>query len=323
MPRKSTFERFRWFHDRVRCMSYPNANTLSAQFQIGQAAAQRDIQFMCERLEAPLQYDSRHHGYVYTDNHYELPAMWFYKNEIIAFVLLRHLVARISDKHLTALLQDFMKKISMHFPATKESDIDKLAKSISLKNSDYFSVDEVIFNKILRALLSETTLKIIYYSPYRDETAERRLVPLHLLNFMGEWYLIAYCGKAHALRGFELSRIQQLAYAGHRLPLPGNLPDIEDYIEKQFGIASGRRAVPVSLRFTPSASKRVKEQVWHPAQKTKWDRQGRLTMTVPVADYLGIKREVLKLGEDVEVIKPAAFRRDIMEELNKMVGLYR
>ncbi len=323
MSRKLAFERLEWFHDQVRLGTFPSASSLAEHFHVSQTSAQRDIQFLSDRLGAPLRYDSSRHGYCYTDDTFQLPAIWYSKDEVIALVLLRNLVKTFPDRQIENEFQGFLKKISAYFPSTKGIDLENLANSISLKNSDYFSVDEVLFNKILQAMFSEETLKIIYHSPYRDESTERRIVPLHLLNFMQDWYLIAYCGKTHALRGFDLSRVQLLGRAKHRLPLPGNLPNIEDFLDKQFGIASGKRSIAVSLRFTPTASRRIKEQVWHPAQKTKWDRKGRLTLTVPVSDYRGIKSEVLKLGDEVEVIKPAALRREIMHELNRMVGLYR
>jgi predicted DNA-binding transcriptional regulator YafY len=323
MSRTMAFERFQWFHGQVRDGKFPNTTSLSEQFKVSSSTAQRDIQFISERLGAPLRYNSSRRGYFYIDNDFELPVTWFFKDEVITFVLLRNLVATFPDRHIEDAFKSFLKKISTYYPSINRLELEKLTENITLKNNEYFSVDEVLFNKVLHALISERTLEIKYYSPYKDESTERRIVPLHLLNLMGDWHLIAYCERTHALRGFELSRIQFAGYAKHRLPLPGNLPKIEDFLDKQFGIASGKKSVAVSLRFTPMASKRIKEQVWHPAQKTKWDRRGRLTLTVPVADYRGIKSEVLKLGDEVEVIKPAALRREIMHEIDRMVGLYR
>jgi len=323
MTRKSAFERYQWFHDQVRFGNFPNASRLAEQFHVSQTSAHGDIQFLAERLGAPLRYDAQARGYYYTDENFQLPATWFFKDEVIALALLHNLITTFPDRHIESAFQNFLKKIAAYFPSTKGLNLEKLAKSISFKNSDYFSVDEVQFNKILYAVIFEETLRITHLSPYRDESAERRIVPVHLLNFMGDWYLIAYCEKTHALRGYELSRIQILGHAEHRLPLPGNLPKIEDYLDTQFGIAPGKRPASVSLRFTPAASRRIKEQTWHPEQKTKWDRRGRLTLTIPVSDYRRIKGEILKLGDEVEVIKPAALRREIMSELDRMVGLYR
>jgi hypothetical protein len=50
MGNKIIYERFVWFDDRVRAKKYPNATKLSEQFEIPLKTAQRDIEFMRDRL---------------------------------------------------------------------------------------------------------------------------------------------------------------------------------------------------------------------------------------------------------------------------------
>lgn len=52
------FERFLWFHERVKATGYPNAAHLSEKFEISPRTAQRDIEFMRDRMFAPLLYSS-------------------------------------------------------------------------------------------------------------------------------------------------------------------------------------------------------------------------------------------------------------------------
>jgi hypothetical protein len=56
---KNIYERFVWFDNQVRARKYPNATTLSKQFEISAKTAQRDIDFMRDRLFCPLDYDPR------------------------------------------------------------------------------------------------------------------------------------------------------------------------------------------------------------------------------------------------------------------------
>ncbi|NIM18665.1 MAG: WYL domain-containing protein [Candidatus Latescibacteria bacterium] len=323
MSKKTAFDRYLWFHKQVKRGKYSNAGDIADRFDVSQKTAQRDIQFVIERLDAPLHYDSSRHGYYYTDDSFELPSMWLHRDEVIAFALAKRLAATIPSQQIKAALQDFLEKISMHFPSAGEFDLDNLEKKVTLKSIEYFGVDEAIFNKVLHALIPPRTLEIVYCLPFRSERTDRRIVPLHLLNYMGEWHIIAYCGKMHKLRHFMLSRVRQIRFSERRLPVPGNLPTIKEYIDKHFGVFTGKSPVAVSLRFSPQASRQVKEQVWHPDQKLKWDRDERLTLTIPVSDFREVKREVLKYGEEVEVLKPAALRREVMREIERMGGLYR
>ncbi|MBI5102660.1 MAG: hypothetical protein HZB33_12630 [Nitrospirae bacterium] len=63
MAKKLTYERFRWLHGEVKAGLYPNANKLAEMFEISGKQAQRDIEFLRDRLGAPLQYNADKRGY--------------------------------------------------------------------------------------------------------------------------------------------------------------------------------------------------------------------------------------------------------------------
>ncbi len=64
--------RIQWFHKKVLDGSYPNAMRLSERFHISHRQAQRDVDFLLHRLNAPLEYCPDHRGYRYTAN-FSLP----------------------------------------------------------------------------------------------------------------------------------------------------------------------------------------------------------------------------------------------------------
>ncbi|MDD4391486.1 MAG: hypothetical protein PHQ97_01900 [Desulfobacterales bacterium] len=68
-------ERFQWFDGKVKLEKYPNAGSLAKQFEGSSRTAQRDIEFLRDRLSAPLEYDHVHRGYSYSDHSFELPRL--------------------------------------------------------------------------------------------------------------------------------------------------------------------------------------------------------------------------------------------------------
>ena len=62
MGAKNVYERFIWFDHKVKSKKYPNATSLSGQFEISLKTAQRDIEFMGDRLNCPLVYDKSRKG---------------------------------------------------------------------------------------------------------------------------------------------------------------------------------------------------------------------------------------------------------------------
>lgn len=54
MSSKIIYERLVWFHVQVKAGKYPNARHLAHQFEISPRTAQRDVEFMRNRLTSKL-----------------------------------------------------------------------------------------------------------------------------------------------------------------------------------------------------------------------------------------------------------------------------
>ena len=89
-----------------------------------------------------------------------------------------------------------------------------------------------------------------------------------------------------------------------------------------FGLYKGKSTKEATLRFTPEKSKWIKDQIWHKDQKVKLLRDGSLEISFPVSDFSEIKREILKHGDAVEVIKPKTLRDLIEAEAEKIAKIY-
>lgn len=63
MGAKIIYERFLWFEGPLRASKFPNASLLAGRFEISPKTAQRDIEFMRDRLSCPLLYDTTRKGY--------------------------------------------------------------------------------------------------------------------------------------------------------------------------------------------------------------------------------------------------------------------
>lgn len=63
MSSKLSYERYCWFDGQARAGQFPNARTLAEWAEISQKQAQRDIEFMRERLNVPLFFNHEHNGY--------------------------------------------------------------------------------------------------------------------------------------------------------------------------------------------------------------------------------------------------------------------
>ena len=59
-------ERMLRIHQAIQSGKFPNATQLAAELEVSTKSFQRDLDFMRDRLELPIQYDSHRIGYHYT-----------------------------------------------------------------------------------------------------------------------------------------------------------------------------------------------------------------------------------------------------------------
>ena len=323
MPSKVTFERFLWFHHQVRKGRYPNAAALAERFEIAGKTAQRDIEFMRDRLFAPLVYVHARRGYRYEDSSYDLPGFWLSEEELTSLLLSFRLASAVPDSRLKGLLKSFLNQILSQHSHGSGLSLESLSEKISVKNIEYSRTGDKVFQQVLDALIHARPLKIEYYSPHQDETTSRDILPLHLLSYMGTWHAVAHCNLRAELRDFTLSRIRSISPSDVHIDAQVSADAVRDYIRRNFGIMKGEAASEVCLRFSPAVAPWVAEQVWHPDQQAVPEPGGSIRLSFPVADFREVRREVLKYGSQVEVISPDGLRDELRHEIEKMTALYR
>lgn len=321
MPGKLSYERYHWFHGQIKAGRWPNARKMAEVFGISRKQAQRDIEFVRDRLGAPLRYSPMERGYGYEDTGFELPPVWFGEEDLLAFCLALRLSAAIPDMKFKDSLNRLLEKF-IAFRSLSAANLHDVKEKVSVKNIQYYRVREDIFHWVAGALFQNRPLRITNHTPHKEETTERVVFPLHLLCYMGSWHLIAYCTLRRGLRDFALSRIRKAGAVSEKVDMP-RVPSIKDYIRANFGLIGGEDSIEVRLRFTPEVSEWISEQVWHSAQRVDVEADGRLTLRFPVSDFREIRREILKFGSAVEVLAPKRLRKEVRDEIKKMGAVYR
>jgi predicted DNA-binding transcriptional regulator YafY len=77
------------------------------------------------------------------------------------------------------------------------------------------------------------------------------------------------------------------------------------------------------LKFQPARSRWVSREIWHPEQKGRLEADGSWVMEVPYSDPRELIMDILKYGEDVEVLRPAGLRRTVADQLRRAHEIYR
>src|SRR5258705_8546303 len=100
------------------------------------------------------------------------------------------------------------------------------------------------------------------------------------------------------MRAVELTRA--------RFEVPSDF-NVERYLEGAWGILRGD-LVTVRVVFARSLAPYISERLWHPSQKLRQLLDGRVEMTLLVADTLEVRRWILGFGVEAGVLAPEALR---------------
>ncbi|MEF9438441.1 MAG: WYL domain-containing protein, partial [Candidatus Mariimomonas ferrooxydans] len=192
MGSKNVYERFAWFHDRVKSGRYPNATKLSKKFEVSAKTAQRDIEFMRDRLSAPFQYDKTEKGYFYEEDSFYLPLTYLSSDELTSLLLAKKMLQDTSSPFIKNDLNSIVEKISGILK--KHSAIsESIDKAFSFELIQHSLVEDSVFKNVLGACVKKKRLDFTYYAPSSSDYTDRTVDPYHLLNYMGTCYLIAPC----------------------------------------------------------------------------------------------------------------------------------
>jgi predicted DNA-binding transcriptional regulator YafY len=314
-------ERYYWFDNQVRTKRFPNANTLAKRFEISSKTAQRAIDFMRDRIGAPLEYDSRHKGYRYSDGSFPLPSFQVSQEEMVSILLARNLLSNSAGGLISRAIQSFGRKLFAtmgHIGFTG----DKLDHAFSAVWNGYSPSQADTFRVVLNSLLQNRLLICRYTSPASGQETKRTIAPHHLQHYMGSWVLIGWCYLKQDWRKFFLSRMSDPIMSDKSFE-PRPRKEWEPLVHASFGIFQGGPPIPVVLHFNPFRAQWIREQIWHPDQKLETLPDGGLRLVLPVTDLREIKLRVLQFGADVEVIEPEELRDEVKKEIRKMAKIYR
>jgi predicted DNA-binding transcriptional regulator YafY len=94
--------------------------------------------------------------------------------------------------------------------------------------------------------------------------------------------------------------------------------DVDAHVRDALVIMRGK-PFTVELLFTKPTAAWVKDRIWHPSQQIATLKDGRLRMTLQVADTRELVGWILSFGSGVRVIKPETLREKVREEARKIL----
>lgn len=292
--------------------------------EVSPATFKRDLEYLRDRLAAPIVWDSELRGYRYEAGaaleQFQLPGLWFNTSEIQALLSMDALLANLQPGVLTKHIEPLRSRIRMLLDDGDHS-ADEIAQRIRIVPFAAKAYRSEYFQDLCQALLSRRRVDIDYYSRPGDSRSERRVSPQRLIYYRDNWYLDAWCHLRQGLRSFAIDAIKALQISTETA-VEIDEAELNRELESGYGIFSGTATDTAVLRFKPPIARWVSRETWHPQQQAEYDEEGCYLLRIPYSQDTELIMDILKYGDEVEVLEPPGLRERVRRRINAMHSLY-
>lgn len=292
--------------------------------EVSPATFKRDLEYLRDRLAAPIVWDRERGGYCYEQGEaaeqFQLPGLWFNTSEIQALLSMDALLQNLQPGVLSNHIEPLRSRIRMLLDEGDHS-VDEIARRIRIIPFAAKAYRSEYFQDLCQALLTRKCIDMVYYSRQNDSSSERRVSPQRLIYYRDNWYLDAWCHMREGLRSFAIDAIQALEItAGPALEVSES--ELNRELESGYGIFSGVQTRQAVLRFSPQIARWISRESWHPQQSSSYDDAGYYVLQVPYSQDTELIMDVLKFGAEVEVLAPQQLRTRVKARIKEMQSLY-
>ena len=269
------------------------AKSLAKDLAVGERTIKRDIKFLKERIEAPIEWMPLDGTYKLL-NPYSLPIN---SHDVAG------LDPRPGQAMGTPLVGDPLDEISAPVAPGRQSQMN--------------------FARLCRAARDRCNVHLQYRKPDDANPGQRRLQPLHLAYLNNTWMLIAHDRDKKALRHFRIDRIVgEVHIQDEVFKYPADF-DPKTYIARNLAGFGGSAAIDIVIHISPQLIPYFESNKWNETQTLTPQADGSGILRLRVNNYDGTRRKILELGALAIVQEPTDLRNRIAREIATLDTLYK
>ena len=305
-------------HQAIQSGHFPNASKLAAEIEVATKTIHRDIEFMRDRLNLPIEYNAGRNGYFYAGEVSAFPTMQITEGELFALVVAEKALQQYRGTSFEKPLLSALRKMEQALPDTISLNLADLEQTISFRTRAEPILNLGIFDALAKAVARRQQLEFNYRKPGAKNADKRIVDPYHLANVNGEWFLYAFDHGRKDFRKFVPTRILEIKPTGKTFERSRKF-SLEKELRDSFGVHSGQGEFEV-VRFSPRAADYIREKKWHESQELRELKGRGVELKLKLSSLVEIERWILSWGGDAKVLKPRELAESIRVAARKMLN---
>ena len=320
-------ERFYTIDRLLRSHQGTTLRRMMEEMEVSRATVRRDLEYMRDRLAAPILWDNETRCYRYEsdaagEDRYALPGLWFNASEVHALLTMEHLLSSLQPGLLEPHIEPLRSRIRRLLD-TGDHPAEEVTRRIRVLHMAARQADSEVFGVISHALLRRQRLELEHLNRRTGEVTRRTVSPQRLAHYRDNWYLDSWCHLRKGLRSFAVDAIQAAESVEQPKAKDVTELELEKVLGTGYGIFAGEHTKEAVLRFSAEAARWVAREKWHSRQEGEFNEDGSYTLTIPYADETELVMDIMRHGADVEVLAPDTLRQAVHRRLSDAAAQYR
>jgi proteasome accessory factor B len=173
---------------------------------------------------------------------------------------------------------------------------------------DYSALEPTIL-RLVEGIIGRSRCRVTYHAPGEKQPKTYPFDPYRLLSVQGGLYCVGRVPTYSNLVTLAVDRVRSLELTDETFTVDPAF-DPKRLEAEAFGIV-WEKPMTVVVRFSADQAPYVREREWHPTQKLRERRDGRVELTFRAGGAFEIMRWILGWGDAAEVVRPPTLRHDI------------
>ena len=299
----------------IKTLSYPNATDLRKKLEVSLRTIMRDLEFLRDQYNAPIEYDSLHKGYYFTDKTFFVKRGMLSEAELLTVSTMLPLMDQYKNTPLENAFKSVFEKLYDMLPTEIKVD-SSFINDVQFISDPLPKIDVEIFNGIFTSIRNKKTVQFGYRSIENTDWVPREFDPYKVICQKGNWYVFGFCHKHQKFMVYSLSRMKDLII----LDEFNFIEDFEKHIhiDPNLGIWNNdMEPIKIELLFSKEINTYILERTWHKDQECKQNDDGSVYLSFTSNQTQEIKYWIMSFGSAVKVLSPETLRNDIKKELRK------
>lgn len=310
---KPQFTRLIFIDRKIRQKTFPNSTGMAREYEVSSRTIHRDIEYMRDMLNAPIEYDNEKKGFYYSEENYALPAIDIRESDLFAICVAEKALEQYANTPLYDKLAAVFEKIRVLLPQKVSVNPSWIDNKFTFLPESFTAINPVIWETISEGLRTTRRIDITHQKAGEDTATDRTVCPYHIVNYRGEWYLIGHCSLRNAVVRFAMSRIRSARLTEECFSVPPDF-DFKAFMGSHFGIMTGEEMHQVKIQFSREQAPYVQERTWHADQSIIENADGSIILSFSTSSLFEVKRWILSWGAAARVLAPDQLVSQIRDE---------